>query len=324
MFSPASHADIPAIRVAHAQDTEAGTGVTVFIVPQGATCSVDVRGGAPATRETDLLRPENTVEKVHAVVLSGGSAYGLEASCGVMETLAERGYGFELVGCHVPIVCAASLFDLPVGNVSWPDKPMGRKAAERALNHSADPLAQGNAGAGCGATVGKMGLPSMAMKSGFGWCGARMGNLVVVANVAVNAVGNVVDANGTWIAGAQVNGVVIDPMEAIAYATASQDGEDTHRQSGAPTNTTIGVVMTNANLNKAGCLKVSQIAHDGYARAIRPVHTTNDGDAIFTMATGGVEAAVDLVGILAADTMERAIRNAVLSAKSAYGLVAAR
>lgn len=335
IFTSATHADLPEFLVGHAQDEQAGTGCTVFVAPEGAICGVDVRGGGPATRETDLLKPENMIRKVHAVMIGGGSAFGLEASCGAMEVLADKKIGFSIGPAIVPIVPGACLFDLLVGENRWPDKTMGAAACETAFAQAESestkdtPIAQGNVGAGCGATVGKMGLPAQAMKSGFGWCGLALGDLVVVANVAVNAAGNVRDENGNWLAGTiGKDGRVEDPLLAAMQAkiaiaqmpgeTAGQFAEET-----PCANTTLGVVLTNAKLTKAQCTKVAQITQDAYARAIYPVHTLNDGDTIFVMASDKVEAETDIVGIMATRAMECAIRNAVRHAKGAYGLKAA-
>lgn len=322
MLQPATLADLPAFRVGHAQDDAAATGCTVIVAPAGAACGVAVRGGGPATRETDLLKPENMIEAVHAVVLSGGSAFGLEASCGVMDALAERGIGFTLGEACVPIVTGACLFDLLVGEPRHPDKVMGRAAAEAALADGYDgaALPQGNVGAGAGATVGKLGAPQAAMKSGLGWSALRAGEVVVAALVAVNALGHVRAADGSWLAGTRgADGRVMDPLEAFAQAAAAQAAA-----AGAPvTNTTIGAVLTNARLTKAQATKVASVAHDAYARAIKPVHTMNDGDTVFAFASGEAEAPVDVVGVMAAEAMEQAIRNAVTAARGACGLPAA-
>lgn len=319
-MTPASLAELSSFRIGHAQNDEAGTGCTVVIAPAGATCGVDVRGGGPATRETDLLKPENMIEAVHAVVLSGGSAFGLEASCGVMDELAERKIGFPLGSATVPIVVQACLFDLPVGQPAHPDKAMGRAAAAAAFEDG-EVMAQmqGNVGAGCGATVGKMLAPEAAMKSGLGVSCARLGELVVGALVAVNAVGCVRDETG-WIAGCQDGrGGVVDPLRAMAQAAAAMQAAEK-----APcANTTIAVVLTNAKLTKAQATKVSSTAHDAYARAIKPVHTSNDGDTIFTFASGEVEAAADMVAVLGAEVLQRAIVSGVKAARGAYGLPAA-
>lgn len=324
MFTKATLADLPAFGVAHETDVEGGTGCTVVVAPAGATCGVDVRGGAPATRETDLLRPENMVEQVHAVVISGGSAFGLAAADGVMEVLTTENIGFQLGGACVPIVVEACLFDLLVGKRTHPDAESGAAAARAALTAQREGASaefpQGNVGAGCGASVGKLLGPEHVMKSGFGWSGIRLGGLVVVALVAVNACGDVRDRDGKWLAGCRGNdGNVIPPMQAMKMAMASQDiAEDS-----PCTNTTLGIVLTNASLTKAQATKISTMTHDAYARAIEPVHTLNDGDAIFTFASGDVETDTNLLGMLACDAMQDAIIAAVKSATDAYGLSAA-
>ena len=363
MFPAAPLSDLPAFCVGHAHDACAGTGCTVVVAPEGAVCGVDVRGGGPATRETDLLKPENMIEAVHAVVLSGGSAFGLEASCGVMDALAERGIGFPVGTARVPIVVGACLFDLLIGDPVHPDKAMGRFAAECALAAygrrqeapgpaaaasageasdpsaspaaqgaegaqvcSEPPLAQGNVGAGCGATVGKLGQDARAMKSGFGWACLRAGDVVAAALVAVNALGCVRDAEGAWIAGVRDEaGRVMDPLAALASSLASSASPSPSATPGGPCeNTTIGVVLTNAKLTKAQATKVSSTVHDAYARAIKPVHTSNDGDTVFTFASGEASAPTDLVAVLATEAMQQAIVAAVANAEGAFGLPAAR
>lgn len=330
----AGFADLPEFGIGHATNAEAMTGCTCFVArgdaKDGVTCGVDVRGGGPATRETDLLRPENMVQAVNAVMIGGGSAFGLEASCGAMEVLAEQGIGFAVGPARVPIVPAACLFDLLIGKPVWPDKHLGAQACKAALNfnaHHGEPE-EGSIGAGAGATVGKMGLPEQAMKSGFGWSGARLGELVVVSCVAVNALGNIVDADGSWLAGTRAqDGSVMNPFEAAAAAAAmaASKAQAERTQAASPAtggktqgpceNTTLGVVLTNATLTKAQATKVAQQTHDAYARAIRPVHTSNDGDTVFVMASGRTEALGDLVGMLACETMEEAIRSAIRHAQ---------
>ncbi len=330
MFKQASFADLPKFRAAHSTNGDGGTGCTVFVAPEGAVGAVDVRGGAPATRETDLLRPENMIDRIHAVVLSGGSAFGLEAACGVMEALAKQDIGFHLAGSCVPIVCGASLFDLPVGCPVWPRATDGAQACEEALATGPRDLPQGCVGAGTGATVGKMGLPVQAMKSGFGWAGLRQAETVVVACVAVNALGNVMADDGSWVAGTLgEDGHVEDPLKAAARMMAAQAHDQVraqaHDHEGKPvSNTTLGCVLTNACLTKAQATKVAQIAQDAYARHIKPAHTRNDGDAIFVMASGEVEAQVDMVAIMATEAMGQAILSAVRHATSSYGLKAAK
>ena len=312
---------IEGVFAAHATDAAHGTGCTVICCPEGATCAVDVRGGAPASRETDLLRPEETVQEVHAVVLSGGSAYGLAASCGVAEELERRGVGLDVGVGVVPIVTGACLFDLACGDPSVrPTAADGAAACAAALDSPAAPLARGNVGAGTGATVGKLGGAERAMKGGLGEDVEVAGDLVCGAVAAVNACGDVVDPDdGTPIAG----------MRAAADSPELASSEDLLCSQGASmplsrTNTTISCVVTNARLTKAQALKVAQIAADGYAHAIRPTHTTNDGDSVFVLATGAVEAEVDVVGALAVRALGRAIADGARQASSAHGFPAAR
>lgn len=317
MFEKATLSDLSDFKFGHAQDAEVGTGCTVVVAPDGATCGVSVTGGGPATRETDLLRPENMVQAVHAVALAGGSAFGLEASCGVMDALAERSIGFELMGNHVPIVTGACLFDLTVGGSGHPDKAMGQAAVAAAFSEGE--FEEGNIGAGTGASVGKILGPDHAMKSGFGYHLVRRGDLVVGAFVATNAVGNIRNSQGEWLAGClDSEGKVIDSIEAYDSMV------DTLTALQTPTNTTIGAIVCNAKLDKAQATKISSAVNDAYARAIKPVHTLNDGDAIFTCASNKVDALPDLVALMATEAMEEAIHRSVLTAESAYGLIAAR
>lgn len=322
MLQPATLADLPAFCCGHADDPQGGTGCTVCIAPDGATCGVDVRGGGPATRETDLLKPENMIEAVHAVVLSGGSAFGLAASTGVMDELAARGIGFPVETARVPIVVGACLFDLLVGEPVHPDAAMGREAAKKALIASAGAaLSEGNVGAGCGASVGKLLGGERAMKSGLGIYGQRLGDLVAVAIVAVNALGNVRATDGAWIAGCRNDdGGVMDPLEALCLVAQNA----APKKSGPCENTTIGVVLTNARLTKAQATKVSSTVHDAYARAIKPVHTSGDGDTVFTFASGEVKADYDITAVLATEAMQGALERAVTQAEGAYELPAAR
>ncbi|WP_139653377.1 P1 family peptidase [Raoultibacter phocaeensis] len=319
MFEQARLEDLTAFRFGHAHNAQAATGCTIIIAPQGAACGVDVRGGGPATRETDLLKPENMIEAVHAVVLSGGSAFGLEASSGVMDALAERGIGFAVECARVPIVVGACLFDLLVGEQAHPDKAMGRAAVEAAF--AGEPLSQGNVGAGTGATVGKLLGGERAMKSGFGYHVMRFGELVVGALVAVNALGNVRDEDGTWIAGCRADdGSVMDGGVAFEVAARAMTAQTAAASAEQPCpNTTIGVVVTNARLSKAQATKVSSTCHDAYARAIKPVHTSNDGDTVFSFASGEIEAPADLVAAMGTEAMQQAIYAAVSSAEPAYG-----
>lgn len=307
--------DINGIQVGQAENVEAGTGCTVILCKEGAVAGVDVRGGGPATRETDLLNPINMVEKIHAVMLSGGSAYGLDAASGAMQYLEEHDCGFDMQVCKVPIVCGASLFDLTLGNPKVrPDKKMGYQAC---VNSEMNEFIQGNHGAGTGASVGKLLGFDMAMKSGIGTYGVQIGDLQVACVCAVNACGNVVDYKSNEpLAGVynpKLNKLI--PYEDLLLKMNElrklQDG-----------NTTIACVVTNAKLSKAQCTKIAGIAHNGYARAIHPVHTMSDGDTIFVLSTNEVEVMPDEVGILATEVIATAIKNAVLYAESAYGLKA--
>lgn len=319
MFEAATPSDLPEFLFGHAQDKEAGTGCSVVIAPQGATGGVSVSGGGPATRETDLLRPENMIESIHAITLAGGSAFGLEASCGVMDALAERSIGFSLGSVFVPIVCGACIFDLMLGCNSHPDKAMGRAAVEAAFSHA--PFTEGNEGAGTGASVGKLLGPEKAMKAGFGMQFFRQGDLVVGALVVLNAVGNIINPAGGWLAGCRdENNRIIDSVEAFELASQTKvPGKD---QVPLPTNTTLGIIVSNGNLTKAQANKVSAMVNDAYARAIKPVHTSQDGDAIFTLTSGKVETTPDLVAVIAAEAMESAIHRAIFCATEAYGLPA--
>lgn len=315
----ASVTQIPGVFAAHATNGAAGTGCTVIICPSGATGGVDVRGGAPATRETDLLRPEETVDVLHSVVLSGGSAFGLAAACGVADELERRGIGLDVGVARVPIVSGACLFDLACGDPSVrPTADDGRAACARALDDPDVPLARGNVGAGTGCTVGKLAGPERAMKGGLGEDVERAGELVCGAVSAVNACGDVRDPDtGEAIAGMRdATGGLARTLDVLLGGSASMPLERT--------NTTISCVVTNARLTKAQATKVAQMAADAYAHAISPTHTTNDGDTVFVMATGAVEAPVDVVGSLATRALGRAIADGARQAATAYGYPAAR
>ena len=308
--------DIRGFRIGNAEDKQAATGVTAIIAEKGAAAGVDVRGGGPATRETDLLRPENMVQQINAVVLSGGSAFGLEAGCGVMNYLEQKGLGFDVGVGIVPIVCGASLFDLVVGESKVrPDREMGYRAAENAFDGIFE---TGNHGAGTGASVGKYKGPKRMMKSGLGTSAIEVGELQIGAITAVNALGDVLDQKGRQIAGLLSE----DGSEMLSTSEAVKD--DIARMFNVfKGNTTISCILTNGKLTKAECTKLAAIAHDGYARAIRPVHTTADGDTIFVMATGETEVNFDALAIMATEQISAAIENAVLRAEPAYGLKAA-
>jgi L-aminopeptidase/D-esterase-like protein len=319
---------VPGVKVGHAQNETALTGCTVVLTEQGAVCGVDVRGSAPGTRETDLLNPINLIDKVHAICLCGGSAFGLDAASGVMRYLEERGCGFDVGVGVVPIVPAAVLFDLAIGDASVrPDAAMGYEAARRA---NTDPVAEGNVGAGCGATVGKLAGPARAMKSGLGSASRTLpGGLIVGAIVAVNAVGEVRHpVSGQILAGARGDdGRLLDSRELLHHmlnATSDESAASPFSQPAPGTNTTIAVIASNAKLNKTEVTKVAQMAHDGLARTIFPVHTMHDGDTIFALSTGAVDAPADGVGAIAADVLAEAVVRAVQAATSAGGLPAWR
>lgn len=303
--------DVEGICLGHWDSHDLATGVSVVLCPESTVGAVDVRGGSPGTRETDLLRPENTVSQVNAIALAGGSAFGLDAASGVMTYLREQGVGFDTEYGRVPIVSSAVIFDLGIGSaLAYPKAEHGYLAAKSAGKS----VAQGNVGAGAGATVGKLGGMATAMKSGLGQASLQNGDLVVSCVVVVNAIGDVYNLQEgmTPIAGYYDRQTgFISTEEAI---------RNSYRQLEDGTNTTIGVVATNAKFDKAGLLKVSQMAHDGYALAIRPVHTGADGDTIFALATGSVQSDVNTVGTMAVETMRRAIINACLAAEDAHGI----
>ncbi|MGL5507910.1 MAG: P1 family peptidase [Paraclostridium sp.] len=295
--------DVPGLKVGQVEDRDGLTGCSVVICEEGAVCGVDVRGAAPGTRETDLLDPVNMIQKVHAVVLSGGSAFGLECTCGVSKYLEEKGIGFDVGVAKVPIVVGAVLFDLIVGDPKCrPNIDMGYRACMKANNKE---LKQGNYGAGCGATVGKIRGPKYCTKGGIGSYSIKLDNgLVVAALVAVNAFGDVYE-NGKVIAG------VLNDNKDGYLNTYELMKQGVNKGGFNIDNTTIGIIATNAKLNKAQCKKISQMAHNGYAKAIFPIHTPHDGDTIFTISTGEIESDVTLLGSLATEVMEKSIINAI-------------
>lgn len=300
--------DVKGIKVGQVQQMEGLTGCSVIICEEGAVCGVDVRGSAPGTRETDLLDPINMIQKVHAVVLSGGSAFGLEATCGVSKYLEENEIGFDVGVAKVPIVTGAVLFDLGVGDPKCrPNIDMGYEACKVA---SSTNLEQGNFGAGCGATVGKIKGSNFCTKGGIGSYSIKLDNgLVVAALIAVNAFGDVYE-EGKVIAG------VLNDSKDEFLNTYDLMKQGVNKGGFNIDNTTIGVVATNAKLDKAQCKKVSQMAHNGYAKTIFPIHTPHDGDTIFTLATGEIETDVTLLGSLATEVVEKSIINAIKNAKS--------
>ncbi len=313
--------DVPGIRVGHATDPVGLTGCTVVLCEEGAVGGVDQRGGAPGTRETDLLRPMHLVERVHGVLLTGGSAFGLAAADGVVRYLEERGVGFDTGVAKVPIVPAAVIFDLNLGDpAARPDAAMGYAACQAATD---GPVAEGNVGAGTGASAGKLLGITRAMKTGVGSAAVHLGDgLVVAALMVVNPFGNVVDPRSGLI----LAGVRPPDMErpADVLTLLRFFHEQGLLRPFPATNTVIGVVATNARLTKEQANKVAQMAQDGVARAVHPAHTMYDGDTLFALATGEKPADVNLVGAFAAEAVAQAIARAAKMAEGAGGLPAYR
>ncbi len=311
------------ILVGHYTDDRRPTGCTVVLCAQGAVAGVDVRGAAPGTRDTDALSPSNTVQEVHGVLLTGGSAYGLDAAGGVMRWLEERGHGFPVGPAIVPIVPAAVIFDLWVDDFSEsrhmstqnprirPDPQAGYLACQAA---NSEPVQQGNVGAGAGATLGKLNGPDCAMKGGIGSASLCVHGVTVAALVVCNALGDVVDPQtGKLLAGARVSA---DSRDLLDIVKAQLNGHSISKPQ-AGSNTTIGVVATDAVLTKPQAHRLAQVAHDGLARSIRPVHTPMDGDTLFALGTGTSGQAADmmLLSTLAAEVTAMAVVNAVRAAK---------
>ncbi|BDY03031.1 P1 family peptidase [Ferrimonas sp. YFM] len=308
---------IKGLAIGQASDTKGLTGVTVLRFDKGATAGVDVRGAAPGTRETDLLRPENLVDKVHAIVLSGGSAFGLDSMSGVARYLEEQQIGFDTGVAYVPIVTGAVLFDLALGDAkARPDAGMGYQAAKAAHRMGFD---EGSVGAGTGASVGKIAGMPRATKSGIGSYSVTLDNgLIVGAVVAVNAWGDVIEGETLLAATRNEAGDGFVSGTELILAGANAQGF-------AGRNTTIGAIVTNATLTKSQALKLAQMGHDGYARAIRPVHSMYDGDTLFAAGTGEIQVKdINAVGVIAAEVVEEAIHRAVKAATAAGGLPASR
>ncbi|GAB6137211.1 P1 family peptidase [Halanaerobaculum tunisiense] len=294
--------DVPGIKVGHAQNRQAKTGCTVILTEDGAPAGVDVRGSAPGTRETDLLNPLNTVQQAHAILLTGGSAFGLSAAEGVMTALEEQGIGFDVGVTTVPIVPAAVLFDLTVGNPNIrPDAQMGRQAV---VNASAQETKLGNIGAGIGCTVGNLQGIEQASPSGLGSASLQLtDDIYIGALVAVNAFGDILDTQGNIIAGCKdKTGDFIDTYQAL---------QQEEEASGLAKNTTLGVVATNVQLTNTEATKVAQVAHNAYGKHIRPVHTMLDGDTIFALSTGDKQLDINLLATAASQVMGQAIMKAI-------------
>jgi L-aminopeptidase/D-esterase-like protein len=311
--------DLPGLKVGHFTDPRRPTGCTVILAEAGATAGVDIRGSAPGTRETDLLDPVNTVPHIHAITLAGGSAFGLDAACGVVRYLEEKGVGHPTAAIPVPIVPAAILFDLALGDPSV--RPDSRSGYEACLKAGRVPVAEGSVGCGAGATVGKLLGRGRAMKGGLGSASMRWENITVAALAAVNALGNVVDPkSGQVLAGVRtVDGFGLLGVEECLKVP--------YRKFVMPSveSTTLVVVATNARFDKAGMTKIAQMCHDGFARAINPVHLPYDGDVAFALSTGEIEeASLAQVGAMAAEVTARAIVRAVVMAEGVAGFPAHR
>lgn len=311
--------EIGPIRIGQVENKEAGTGCTVFINDEGMHAGLDVRGGGPASRETPLLSTLSAAQRIHAVVLSGGSAYGLAAAGGVMQYLKEKDLGFDVGVTKVPLVVQSSLFDLTVSNPNvYPDEAMGYEAARKAFEEPN--YKDGNFGAGCGATVGKLCGMDRCTKSGIGSYAVELGELKIGAVVAVNALGDIFD----WKSGKQIAGMLTEDRKAFAHSPEEMQKSIEAIKNRFVNNTTLGVIITNARFHKGSLCKIAGLGHDGYARSIRPVHTSLDGDSIYALSIGDVIADREVVGLMAAEVISEAIVRAVTSAESAYGFPAAK
>ena len=306
--------DIVPLRIGQAENAQAGTGCTVLVAENGMAAGLDVRGGGPASRESQLLNPLMAAQTIHAVVLSGGSAYGLGAANGVMQYLEERDYGYDTGYALVPLVAQADIYDLSVGDAGVrPDAAMGYQAAANAFEnpHYRD----GNYGVGCGATVGKIAGMDTCMKTGVGSYAVQIGELRVGALVVVNALGDVFD----WKTGEQIAGLLAEDKKSMRSTSEFMKQSVAAVDNKFTGNTTLAVIVTNAKFSKTQLCKIAGMGHDGMARSIRPVHTSADGDSVFALSVGDVEADQDLVGLLGAEVISEAVIRAVESAESAYG-----
>lgn len=305
--------EIEGLKIGHAQDEKLGTGCTVLLCPAGAPAGVDVRGGGPASRETTLLQPTAAAQEIHAIMLTGGSAFGLDAAAGVMDFLAEKEVGYETGLRKVPLVCASAIFDLIVGEATAAPTPiLAYKACEAAWQ--GDTLTWGNVGVGTGATVGKYRPKQSLMKSGVGAYALQVGELKVGALVCVNAFGDIFDG------GVQIAGLLDESGEKLLCTTTEMLRDISPIDNLFTGNTTIGAIITNGKFDKTQLTKIASMGHNGLARAIDPVHTTADGDSLYAMSTGDVAADLNIVGTLGALVVERAIVAAVRAAVPAYGL----
>ena len=305
---------ISPVRIGQVENTGAATGCTVLICENGMRAGLDVRGGGPASRESQLLNPLMAAKTIHAVVLSGGSAYGLGAANGVMQYLEEHGYGFDTGFALVPLVAQADIYDLSVGDASVrPDAAMGYEAAKTAFE--SPNYQDGNHGVGCGATVGKLAGMEYCMKTGLGSYAVQLGELQVGAVVVVNALGDVFN----WKTGEQIAGMRTEDGSALRSSSEYMKKSTAVTENKYTGNTTLAVILTNAVFNKSQLCKIAGMGQDGYARSINPVHTSADGDSIYAVSVGEVRADQDLVGTLAAEVVSEAIIRAVENAEGAYG-----
>ncbi len=305
-------------RIGQTENAKAGTGCTVFVAKDGMRAGLDVRGGGPASRESQLLNPLMSAQEIHAIVLGGGSAFGLEAANGVMEYLEENDIGYDVGVTKVPLVAQSDIFDLTVADASVrPDAKMGYEAAKNALE--SPNYKDGNFGAGCGATVGKIAGMDTCMKTGIGSYCVQTGDLQVGAVVVLNALGDVFD----WKSGKQIAGLLTEDGKKLRSTMDYMKENMQVTENKFTGNTTIGVVFTNAEFDKARLCKIAGMAHDGLARSVNPVHSSADGDSIYAVSAGSLQADQDLVGAMAAEVFSEAIIRAVENAESAYGYPAA-
>lgn len=310
--------DIEPLMIGQAENKEAGTGCTVLICRDGMRAGLDVRGGGPASRESQLLNPLTSAQFLHAVVLSGGSAYGLGAANGVMSYLEEQGIGYDTGVALVPLVAQSDIFDLSVGDARVrPDADMGYEAAKSAFE--GPDYQDGNYGAGCGASVGKIAGMDYAMKTGIGSYAVQVGDLKIGAITVLNALGDIYD----WKTGEQIAGFLTEDKTGLRSTMEYMSASIESKENKFTGNTTLAVVVTNADFSKPQLCKIAGMAHNGLARSINPVHTSADGDSIYAVSVGNVDADQDLVGSLAAEVVSEAVLRSVYSAKSAYGLPAA-
>ena len=310
--------DIDPLLIGQAENKEAGTGCTVLICKNGMRAGLDVRGGGPASRESQLLNPLMSAQILHAIVLAGGSAYGLGTANGVMSYLEEQGIGYDTGYALVPLVAQSDIYDLSVGDPTVrPDPDMGYAAAKQAFE--SPNYQDGNFGAGCGASVGKIAGMKYSMKTGIGSYAVQIGDLKIGAIVVLNALGDVYD----WRTGQQIAGFLTEDQKSLRSTMDYLSSLSEVNENKFSGNTTLAVVVTNADFNKTQLCKIAGMAHDGYARSINPVHTSADGDSIYAVSVGNVAADQDLIGSLGAEVVSEAIIRAVYGAEGAYGLPAA-